>query len=234
MVVAPCDKKWRPIRSRARVIDVDTLCVGYGFVPRSQLAQLAGCRMHFEEAKGGWVPQRDETLQTSVPGIRVAGDGGGIAGALVAREEGSLAGLAAARQLGALDEATFSKARSRPILRRLRKLIPFQAVLARLSEMQPGLCLLPDADTIVCRCEELTRAEVDQGMDFGGADLRSLKVMTRLGMGPCQGCMCWPAAARRLALRIGKSLEEIGPISVRPPIAPVCIGDLVRPSERQK
>jgi NADPH-dependent 2,4-dienoyl-CoA reductase/sulfur reductase-like enzyme len=225
VVVCPCDQRWRPDRSRARVIAADTLCIGYGFVPRSQLAQLAGCKMHFDEQRGGWAAQRDDTLQTSVPGVRVAGDAGGIGGALLAREEGTLAGLAAAWELKAIDETTFRKARS-AILHRSRKLLRFQAALARVSKIQPGLSTLPADDTIVCRCEELTRAEVEEGIGFGGTDLRSLKVMTRLGMGPCQGAMCWPAMVRMLAARTGKSLEEIGPISVRPPIAPVRLGDL--------
>ena len=85
-------------------------------------------------------------------------------------------------------------------------------------------------DTIVCRCEELTRAEVETGTEFGGNDIRTLKVMTRLGMGPCQGCMCWPAAARWMAAKLGRTVAEIGPVSVRPPLTPVSVGDLAAPA----
>jgi NADPH-dependent 2,4-dienoyl-CoA reductase/sulfur reductase-like enzyme len=167
----------------------------------------------------------DEELRTSVPGVRVAGDGGGVAGALVAQEEGALAGLATARDLGAIGAEAFARAR-RPILRRLRALRRFRSALDALSRLRPGLCTLATPETIVCRCEELTRAEVETGIAFGGTNLRTLKVMTRLGMGPCQGRMCWPAAARWLAARTGQSVEEIGPVSARPPITPLCLGDL--------
>jgi NADPH-dependent 2,4-dienoyl-CoA reductase/sulfur reductase-like enzyme len=226
-VLAPCDKEWRPDRSRAWTIAVDTLCVGYGFVPRTQLAQLAGCRMRFAGVLGGWVPAVDESLRTSVPGVQVAGDGGGVGGALAAQEEGALAGLAAAHELGALGAKAFARART-PVLRRLRRLRRFRAALDAISRIRPGLSTLAAPDTIVCRCEELTRAEIETGIAFGGTDSRTLKVMTRLGMGPCQGCMCWPTAARWIAARTGKSMDEIGPMSVRPPIAPITVGDLAQ------
>ena len=63
--------------------------------------------------------------------------------------------------------------------------------------------------------------------------LRTLKVMTRLGMGPCQGCMCWPAAARWIAAKLGRTVAEIGPVSVRPPLTPVSVGDLAAPALRK-
>jgi NADPH-dependent 2,4-dienoyl-CoA reductase/sulfur reductase-like enzyme len=223
--IAPCDHASHPEGARVRTIDVDTLCVAYGFVPRTQLAQLAGCRLRFDGDRGGWVPQVDEDLQTNVPGVSVAGDGGGVGGAVVAQEEGTLAGLAAAHRLGALDAAAWSRAR-RPILRRLGRLRRFRAALDRLSRLRAGLDLLATPETVVCRCEERTREEIDRAVAFGGTDLRTLKVMTRLGMGPCQGRMCWPAAARRVAAMTRRSMEEVGPLSVRPPLRPVDLSAL--------
>ena len=66
-------------------------------------------------------------------------------------------------------------------------------------------------------------------MKFGGLDFRTQKVMTRLGMGPCQGQMCWPAMARRIAARDGKGKQPdaCGPRSVRPPTQPLLVGDLL-------
>jgi NADPH-dependent 2,4-dienoyl-CoA reductase/sulfur reductase-like enzyme len=227
-VFCPCDERGQPDRGRARAVDVDTLCVGYGFVPRTALAQLAGCRLRFEGALGGWVPVVDEEMHTSVPGVWVAGDGGGVAGALAAELEGALAGLAVARRLGALDQAAYSRKRL-PLARRLARLRRFRAALDRLFRLRPGLTGLAGPDTLVCRCEELTLAEIEVGIAAGGTDLRTLKVMTRLGMGPCQGRMCWPALARLLAARTGRPIEQIGPLSVRPPIEPVTLGDLAGP-----
>jgi NADPH-dependent 2,4-dienoyl-CoA reductase/sulfur reductase-like enzyme len=225
-VFAPCGADGRADRDRARAVAVDTVCAGYGFVPRIQLAQLAGCRLRFTEELGGWTPDVDKDLQTSVPGVWVAGDGGGVAGALAAELEGGMAGLAVARQLGALDQKSFLT-QVGPLRRRLARLTRARAVLDRGFRLRPGLMELADRDTLVCRCEELTRAEVERGIDAGGAEIRTLKVITRLGMGPCQGLMCWPATARLIAARTGRSMTAIGPASPRPPIAPVCLGDLL-------
>jgi NADPH-dependent 2,4-dienoyl-CoA reductase/sulfur reductase-like enzyme len=226
VILAPCNRDWLPDCARARTLEVDTLCIGYGFVPRSQLAQMAGCKMQFMEQQGGWIPIVDENGQTTVPGVWVAGDGGGVAGALVAQEEGGLAGLAAARQLGVLSSGSFARVR-RPILRRLRQLRRFRAVLDEMHQLRSGLCTLARPDTVVCRCEELKQEEIESGLNFGGEDLRTIKVMTRLGMGPCQGCMCWPAAARWIAARLDKPIAAIGPLSVRPPLGSLNLGDLI-------
>lgn len=226
--LAPCDQQWRADRDRIRSVKVDTLCVGYGFVPRTELAQLTGCRLRFENLLGGWVPEVDHQFQTSVPGVFVAGDGGGVAGAVVAQVEGTLAGLAAAHRAGQLDDSDYDT-RCRPLLLRLAKLRRFRSSLDRIYQIGPGLVDLPRDDTTVCRCEEVTLAEAECGMKFGGQDFRTQKVMTRLGMGPCQGQMCWPAMARRIAARDGKGKQPdaCGPRSVRPPTQPLLVGDLL-------
>src|SRR5204862_6800393 len=42
-VVARCDHDWRPIPGTERSLRVDTVCIGYGFVPAVQLTRLLGC-----------------------------------------------------------------------------------------------------------------------------------------------------------------------------------------------
>jgi NAD(P)H-nitrite reductase large subunit len=54
---------------------------------------------------------------------------------------------------------------------------------------------VPD-DTVVCRCEEVTAGEVRAATGgLGAGDLRTVKLLTRAGMGWCQGRMCGPAVA---------------------------------------
>jgi NADPH-dependent 2,4-dienoyl-CoA reductase/sulfur reductase-like enzyme len=222
---APCDRDWRPDRSLARTVEVDALSVGFGFVPRSELAQLAGCQMRWSGDVGGWIPRMDENLSTSESGVWAAGDGCGVAGAAVAEDEGTLAGLAMARNCGALDEQSFQHFR-RPVVGRLNKLRRFRRTLDKLSRIRPGLSELAGEDTLVCRCEELNRSDVEAAIAAGCTTNRTLKVATRAGMGPCQGRMCWPAMARFVALNTGQSVEDVGPPSIRPPIVPVTLGNL--------
>jgi hypothetical protein len=109
---APVDADWNPDRSRTVREECDALLVGFGFVPRVQLAQMAGCELEWRPEVGGWTPVRDANLATSVDGVYAAGDGAGVAGALVAESEGRLAGLAAAHRLGALDARSFAALRA--------------------------------------------------------------------------------------------------------------------------
>jgi hypothetical protein len=51
-------------------------------------------------------------------------------------------------------------------------------------------------DTVVCRCEEVTAGRVREAVtDLGAGDVRTVKLLTRAGMGWCQGRMCEPAVA---------------------------------------
>lgn len=222
---APVDGEWRPDRNRLEREEADALLVGFGFVPRSQLAQMAGCRLAHRPSAGGWVPERDREMASSVPGVFAAGDGAGVAGALVAAAEGRIAGLAAAARLGALDAAALDR-EARPSREEIRRIAPMRRALDRISALRPGLEALADGDTLVCRCEEVTGGELRAAIRAGCTGYRSAKVATRVGMGACQGRLCWPSAARLVAAATGRTLEEIGPASARPPERPVTLGDL--------
>ncbi|WP_446035077.1 (2Fe-2S)-binding protein, partial [Streptomyces olivaceus] len=51
-------------------------------------------------------------------------------------------------------------------------------------------------DTVVCRCEEVTAGAVREAADgLGAGDVRTVKLLTRAGMGWCQGRMCATAVA---------------------------------------
>lgn len=51
-------------------------------------------------------------------------------------------------------------------------------------------------ETVVCRCEEVTAGAVREAVGtLGAGDLRTVKLLTRAGMGWCQGRMCEPGVA---------------------------------------
>ena len=72
--------------------------------------------MKFADSLGGWIPVLDEDFMSTSEAVWVAGDGGGVAGALVAELEGTLAGLAIARRMGRLDQQAWEVGR-RPVAR---------------------------------------------------------------------------------------------------------------------
>ncbi len=94
------DEKWEGIEGTEQRIEADILCISVGLSPLSELLWQAGCEMVYVPALGGFVPKRDEKLQTTVSGIFVAGDVSGVEEASSAMVGGYISGLSAAKYLG--------------------------------------------------------------------------------------------------------------------------------------
>lgn len=180
----------RPVAGGAsRDIAAGTVCVGAGFAPQMDLARLMGATLVETQGQGWPVPQRDETGASSVPGLWIAGDAGGMGGAAAAEAQGALAGAAVARFLGrAAPEVSAAP------LARARK---FQSALWSLFDAPPPSS--PQDAAMVCRCEAVTAGDLRKAIDAGARDPGALKRATRMGMGRCQGRYCLPVALRLLA-----------------------------------
>ena len=85
---------------------------------------------------------------------------------------------------------------------------------------------LPTDETIVCRCEEVTAAEIRQVAVRGCMGPNQGKAFTRCGMGPCMGRKCALTVSQLMADARGVSVDEIGHYRIRPPIRPITIGQL--------
>lgn len=226
IIVKPVDGDWRlKTDAPGRAIKADAVTIGHGLVPRTEVTRLLRARHTFEPARGGWVPVRDENFQTSVPGLFVAGDGAGVSGAAAAVLQGRIAGLAAAHGLGKLDRSAFERAAA-PFRRALAKAERFGHAMSQVMAVRPGIVASIPADTVVCRCEDVTRAEIEDAVARGADDVNQLKAWTRCGMGPCQGRMCGEAAADIVAARVG-GRERAGVWTARVPITPMPMEALV-------
>ena len=122
VVLAQVDDNWQPVAGSERELEVDTVCLACGLSPLSELAWMAGCEFAYLPELGGHVPVHNEDLETTVPGLYVAGDLAGVEEASTAIEEGRLAGIAAAESLGYLrpEEAAARKQATRTRLEDLR------------------------------------------------------------------------------------------------------------------
>lgn len=227
VIVARLDRQGRPIPGSQETVHVDTLCLGFGFLPNVELTQLAGCAHEFDVTRGGWVPQVSEQMETSRPGLFAAGETAGVAGASAAMLEGQIAGLAAAHRLGHIRQEDLARelAHARPIRRRLRR---FGAMLNTLFRPLPGLDSITTDDTIICRCEDITVGQVREIAQQGAGELDALKTWTRVGQGPCQGRTCGPLLAGWVARETGCSIPDVGHFRIRPPLKPLTLGDLAR------
>ena len=80
-----------------------------------------------------------------------------------------------------------------------------------------------EGSVIVCRCEEVTEAEIREAIRNGATTVNAVKRMTRAGMGICQSRSCSQHVARLISEELKKPIAEIGYITVRPPIVPITI-----------
>ena len=79
-------------------------------------------------------------------------------------------------------------------------------------------------DVIVCRCEGIAWSDVQAAIDtFQPGSLRQLKLLTRWGMGMCQGRMCRPFAAAWADRPDSGNPRAIG---AQTPLRPMTLGEL--------
>lgn len=178
------------IEGRVETISCDYLACGFHLVPNTELAALLGCRI-----SSGFVEVND-LQETSVPSVYCAGEPTGIGGLDLSIIEGEIAGSAAAGQ----------PSQAKTLFRKRDKLKPFVDRLDRTFALRRELRELPQADTILCRCEDVAFDRVRAYTSW-----RAAKLQTRCGMGPCQGRICGPAT---------EFLFKWRPESVRPPVFP--------------
>ncbi|MEU6345159.1 NAD(P)/FAD-dependent oxidoreductase [Streptomyces sp. NPDC046977] len=162
-----------------RTVPCDTLAVSHGMLPHTDLAD---------------VPHTDSEQRAPAPGLWAAGEATGIGGAALALAEGEIAGRSAAARLRgtAPDPAGWARAaRARDRLRRFAEALD---TVYRVPDDWAGTVVTDE--TLVCRCEEVPAGAVRTAVrDLGAGDLRTVKLLTRAGMGHCQGRVCGPAVA---------------------------------------
>jgi NADPH-dependent 2,4-dienoyl-CoA reductase/sulfur reductase-like enzyme len=173
-----------------RTVEVDALCVGYGFRPQADLARMLGCEVRTDPRTGDATPMVGPAGRASRDDVYVIGEAAGIAGAPAAAARGLAAALdILAREGHAVDARELRRvAAARRSLERFKRLTdalyPTPADLARIL---PGA--LPDAATL-CRCEAVSAGEVRRTATTTAGDVNATKAWTRAGMGPCQGREC--------------------------------------------
>ncbi|MGL4526832.1 MAG: FAD-dependent oxidoreductase, partial [Aestuariivirga sp.] len=137
---------------KAGELALDALFLHQGVVPNVNLAMAAGAEHHWDEAQACFRPKLDGHGRCSVDGIFIAGDGAGIGGAEAAVERGRLAAIAAAREIAPdrkVPESSF-------VENALAQAMRGRAFLDTLFRPADRFRIPPEADTVVCRCEEVT------------------------------------------------------------------------------
>ena len=212
-------------RGRERSMRASLVLLHEGVIPNAHLTLAAQLDHVWDARQHAFRPAVDEWGRTRVPGVLVAGDGARILGAEAAVEAGRIAALEAAHRLGRI------RVHERNVLAR-----PHRALLARHRcfrefldlTFEPGPTMRRPSDpaVTVCRCEEVTVAEIERVIDHGCPGPNQAKAFTRCGMGPCQGRMCATMVSEMFAERRHADVGAVGHYRIRPPVKPVTVGEL--------
>lgn len=182
------------LRGQRREVACDYLACGFHLVPNTELPRLLGCA-----TQNGFVVV-NARQQTSVAGVYCVGEPTGIGGLDLALAQGRVAGLAVTR--GPLEKAQAE----------VRVLQPFINRLAAATTLRRELRTLVRPETWVCRCEDVPYARL-----AGQPNWRQAKLLTRCGMGACQGRVCGAACEYLFGWPVDPP---------RPPLFPAAVGSL--------
>ncbi|TPJ48348.1 MULTISPECIES: NAD(P)/FAD-dependent oxidoreductase [unclassified Mesorhizobium] len=205
-------------------IDLDLVALHEGVIPSQQIARSIGCAHRWDEEQQCFLPILDPMRETSISGVFIAGDGGGIVGAMASAHTGALCALAILKGLDKISDTELES----------RKAVAQQALDAHLT-IRPFLdrlyrprneVLVPADDVVVCRCEAIRAGAIRDIVRRGCLGPNQAKAFLRCGMGPCQGRMCGPTVSAIVAHETGQTPDATGYYRIRPPLKPVSIGEL--------
>ena len=212
-------------RGRERSIRASLVLLHEGVIPNAHLTLAAQLDHTWDARQHAFRPASDKWGRTSEPGVLVAGDGAGILGAEAAVESGRIAALEAAFRLGRI-RVQDRDALARPLRASLARHRRFRQFLD--FAFEPGAATLrPSGPAVtVCRCEEVTVADIERVIAHGCPGPNQAKAFTRCGMGPCQGRMCATVVSEIFAKRRHAGVETVEHYRIRPPVKPLTVGEL--------
>ena len=120
-------------------------------------------------------------------------------------------GLTCSRELGSMAAesiAEYLNAKKRTDFCPNRKAIPSFRTL-KMEERQSLIAEDPAWGRILCRCEDISEAQVLEAIARGAVTLDGIKRRCGAGLGICQGSFCQGKSAELLAKSLGISMEEV-------------------------
>jgi sarcosine oxidase subunit alpha len=120
--IVEVDDRWQPIPGSKKKFELDTIGLAVGLSPSVEILSQAGAKQTYIPALGGYINLHNKNMETSIPGLFVAGDISGIEEASSAMMEGRIAGLSAAEKvIGSKPALMEERTRNRLELKELRE-----------------------------------------------------------------------------------------------------------------
>jgi D-hydroxyproline dehydrogenase subunit alpha len=216
ITVAKIDSQWK-IQSTYK-LSCDVAAVGWGFTADTAIASALGLALDVDTT-GSISVVVDDNQRAIQPNsaieIYVAGELTGIGGSDLALVEGAIAGSAIA---GSTQDLKILK-------KRREKLRGFAEALTKVYPVQLGWKSWLSDQTIICRCEEISYSDINEAREeFDASDARTIKLLTRCGMGLCQGRVC----SRYIADIVNSGAVERINSAARPILSPITLGEVAQ------
>jgi NADPH-dependent 2,4-dienoyl-CoA reductase/sulfur reductase-like enzyme len=222
VVVAKVDRKGGIISGTEKTYSIPALAMGYGFVPNIEAPQLAGCELEYSQDRGGWIVKVNDRLETTKENIFAAGEITGVGGAFKSITEGEIAAAAILNKFELSHNTAYAE-KLKKLLRARKHHMSFVKCFNGLYEIKPKTIQDIPEETIICRCENVTKKTIIDAIQSGCQDPNGLKMSVRCAMGQCQGRTCAPVIYDILADVCDTNRQDIGLYSVRPPFKPVSV-----------
>jgi NAD(P)H-nitrite reductase large subunit len=91
-----------------------------------------------------------------------------------------------------------------------------------------------DKTTIVCRCEEITVADIENAITQGAETFDDVKRLTRSGMGLCQAKTCRSVITGLIAEIKHKSIDDMSVSRLRMPLSPIEMALLAKAQSNER
>ncbi len=230
--VAKIDSRFHIKKESITAIPCDAAAVGWGFTPDLSIAQSLGLNLIAGQDTYPVVAV-DEYQCTSDPRVYAAGEITGIGGSELSLTEGIIAGQAVAdSEMGINRTATKRKIERNSKIRKKQR--RFANTLLKIYSVKSGWKSWVTDETLVCRCEEVSLEALKRSIkELGVTDARSAKLLTRVGMGACQGRICSRTVVEVIAGEQNIEVEVQDFISTgnRPIFTPITLGILAEGSK---
>ncbi|MEZ4522303.1 MAG: FAD-dependent oxidoreductase [Thermomicrobiales bacterium] len=191
---------------------VDAVILALGSLPDPELARHALTELRYSESDGCHVPIRNAHMMTSVDGVFVVGDAGGMTSVAEAVAQGFVAGYAVTRS------------------ERLAEAIGTLTDISRETAVHESVGTASDIpdDVHVDREEQVTARMIRDAIETGSVSVNDVKRKTRAGMGVSQGRDTEYVIARMISEQTGISLDQLVPMTARPPARLVSLAALAQ------
>lgn len=221
-VIARLDSEGRVRGGGRRRVRCDAVCLSDGFLPATELGELAGVGVNWDLEARSWHLAADRLLgYTKMPEVYAAGAAvEPFGGAQLAAASGALAAYTLAERLG-VELSSPVQTRRAAAAQEARRRLQFASVLRRVYTTRAEWYQRTLDHTIVCRCEDVHAREVREAAREGVGDVNLVKRWTRAGMGLCQGRTCGQTLCELVADAACREPDETGRLRPRPPLRPL-------------